>query len=79
MINIKYEVITVISKIQQVYFLKLIKIYLMMHDKNKKKYIYLLKGKHKKKKMQISIIIYNAISLKHFKTETRFFNFLILI
>lgn len=41
MINIKYEIITVISKIQQVYFLKLIKIYLMMHDKNKKKYIYI--------------------------------------
>lgn len=48
----------------------------MMRDKNKKK-ICLLKRKHKKK-MQISIIINNTISLKHFKTETRFFNFLIL-
>lgn len=44
--------------------------------KIKKKYVYW--KENIKKKMQISIIIYNTISLKHFKTETRFFNFLIL-
>lgn len=42
------KLLKVQSKIQQVYFLKLIKIYLMMRDKKNKKNIYLLKGKIKK-------------------------------
>lgn len=59
------KLLKVQSKIQQVYFLKLIKIYLMMREKNKKN-IYIFIERKNKKKMQISIIIYSTISLKHF-------------